>query len=396
MAPKIGLVGKPSVGKSSFFNVATMNSVPEAEYPFTTVEPNVGEAYVRVECPAEEFGKECEPNTGFCRDNTRYVPVKLVDVAGLIPGAHKGKGLGNKFLSDLNEADVLVHVVDFSGNKDIEGEPAEDHDPREDIDFLEEELDMWYVDILEKGLNKFERQRHDKEPLENVLQDQMSAMGVRKSMVKKAISEGDMGKEPDRWDDEDVKFLASYLRKKTKPMVIAANKMDLEEAKKNYREIKKEDKYEHLEIIPVSVHAERALKKADEKNAINYLPGSKDFEIKKDLSEKQKKGLENIRSFLESFEGTGVQKVLEKAVFDELDLVPVFPVGSEGLTDKEGNVLPDCFLVHESITAKDFAFKVHSDLGENFLHAVDKRTGRKKGADSEIKDGDILEIVSTS
>ncbi len=396
MNPTVGLVGKPSVGKSSFFNVSTMNSVPEAEYPFTTVEPNIGEAYVSVKCPAEEFGKTCDPRTGFCRRNKRFVPIKLFDVAGLIPGAHKGKGLGNQFLSDLNEADVLVHIVDFSGKTDIEGEPTEEHDPRDDIEFLEEELDMWYLEILEKGIEKFEKQRHDKKPLDETLAEQMSALKVKRSMVKRCLSEKDLEKKPAEWTEKQKISVANFLRKESKPMVIAANKMDTEEAKKNFEDISKETKYEHLEIIPVSVHAERALKKADEKNLVEYVPGSNSFEIRGDISKKQKEGLENIESFLKKYGGTGVQKVLEKALFDELRLIPIFPVGSEGLTDEKGNVLPDCFLVPEGIKAREFAFHVHSDFGENFLYAVDKRTERRKGADSELKSSDIVQIVCSS
>jgi len=129
---------------------------------------------------------------------------------------------------------------------------------------------------------------------------------------------------------------------------------------------------------------------------VEYIPGSKSFDIRGDISKKQKEGLENIESFLKKYGGTGVQKVLEKALLDELGLIPIFPVGTEGLTDEKGNVLPDCFLVPEGIKAREFAFHVHSDFGENFLYAVDKRTERRKGADSELKSGDIVQIVCSS
>ena len=398
MPYKIGLVGKPSVGKSTFFNAATMNSVDEGNYPFTTIDPSVGEAYVRVDCAAPDFDEECDPRVGFCNHGTRYVPVKLVDVAGLIPGAHEGKGLGNKFLTDLNEADVLIHIVDFSGETDIEGEPTEGHDPREDIDFLEEELDMWYLEILEKGIDRYESKQGPQDvKIEEELAEQMSAFQTNKNEIKQLILQEDLELNPENWSEEEKKQLARTIRKATKPMIIAANKMDTEKARENYEDITSDPDYEHLDFVPASAHAEKALKNAAEQDAVEYYPGDEDFEIlSEDLPEEKKQGLEKIRGFMQEYGGTGVQKALEEALFEELGVMAVFPGGADGLGDEHGNILPDCFLVPEGATAEDFAYTIHSDLGEGFLHAIDCRENRQIGSDHELEHTDVIEIVSAN
>ncbi|MDG5777495.1 redox-regulated ATPase YchF [Haloarculaceae archaeon H-GB1-1] len=395
MSYKIGLVGKPSVGKSTFFNAATMNDVPEGAYPFTTIDPSVGEAYVRVECAAPEFDHSCTPNHGYCADGVRFVPTQLVDVAGLVPGAHEGRGLGNQFLTDLNEADVLVHVVDFSGETDIEGESTEGHDPREDIDFLENELDMWYLDILEKGIDRYESGYHGEEKdVEEDLAEQMSAFGIVADEIKQVILSLDLELDPDTWDDDDKEALAREIRIRTKPMLIAANKMDKAVSQENFDEITSDPDYEHLTFVPVSAHAEKALKQGDEQGALDYRPGDEDFEIVADLPEEKAAGLEQIREFVTEFGGTGVQEALETALFQEMDAIAVFP-GAESPQD-DGTFLQDCFVLPDGSTAEDFAYFIHSDIGEGFLHAHDVRSGRQVGADTELDHRDVIEITTTN
>lgn len=395
----IGLVGKPSSGKSSTFKAMTLAEVEIANYPFTTIEPNEGVGYVKVDCVDKEFQRQCNPRTGFCMEGRRFVPVKLMDVAGLVPDAHKGKGRGNQFLDDLRQADVLIHVVDISGSTNAQGEEVErgSHDPTLDIRFLEVELDQWYLGILKKGWEKFARQvQQEKQDIAKALTKQLTGLGVNEDMVKGMIGFLDLqDKLPTTWSEEDLLNLAMELRKKTKPMILAANKIDMPGAADNFERVKQE--FPQYVAVPCSAEAEIALKEAAKKGLIHYIPGEKNFKILdlSKLSEKQAAALEFIRkAVLEKFSSTGIQDVLDRAVFEVLHHIAVFPGGVSKLEDSEGRVLPDCFLIPDTSTALDFAYRIHTDLGKNFIRAIDVKTKKTIGKEQMLKHRDVIEIVT--
>ncbi len=399
MSFTIGLVGKPSAGKSTFFKAATLAEVPIAPYPFTTIKPNFGTGYVRVPCADKDFDTQCNPRFGFCLNHVRFVPVELVDVAGLVPGAHEGKGLGNQFLNDLNQAHVLIHVVDASGSTNEKGEsvPAGTHNPADDVRFLEEEIDLWYNSILSKNWLKIARNSNmQKKDIEDLITDQMSAFRVTPEIVTAAIEEVKPKENPENWGADVIQKISTSLRKQTKPILVAANKMDAPASEKNFEEMKKA--HPDIFFVPCSAEIELALREAAKKEVIDYVPGSDSFEIKNPdaLSDQQKKGLEFIAEFLKKFKTTGVQNVLDAAVFEFLKYIAIFPGGVNKLADSKGNVLPDCFLLPPDSNAKDFAYALHTDFGKHFLYAIDVRTKKRISGDQELKHRDVVEIVSAA
>ncbi len=382
---KIGVVGKPSSGKTTFFDAATMGNAQIASYPFTTIEPNLGTAFVRVPCPHKEIGKECNPKNSVCVNGTRFVPVQLLDVAGLVPGAHEGKGLGNQFLDNLMDADGLIHVVDMSGKTDAEGNPTTGHNPKEDISFLEAEIDYWILKILTKSWDSIQRRVKTGMKMDELIYQQVSGLNVNRDEIKEIVKELSISTDSSK---DELLTLSSEIRKRNKPIIIAGNKIDLPEAKENYKILSKN-------VIPVSAESELALKRASEAGLIEYVPGGSGFKIISELNEKRKKALDYIRkNVLEPFGSTGVQKAIEEMVFGKLKMKVVFPVEDENhWTDKNGNVLPDAILLPESATALDLAYKIHTDIGENFIGAIDARTKRKIGKDHVLKNGDIIRVI---
>jgi ribosome-binding ATPase len=395
----IGVVGKTNVGKSTFFKAATLANVLIGNYPFATIKPNHGIGFVKIDCVDKEFNVQCNPRKGFCIEHKRFVPVELLDVAGLVPGAHEGKGLGNQFLNDLNQADVLIHVIDASGSTNERGETVEagSYNPVSDIEFLEIELDYWYMDIIKKGWEKFAKKvQQEHANIVEALTKQLSGLKVTEEMIKKSLEKLRLtAKNPETWDEKELFNLARELRIKSKPIIIAANKIDIANAEKNLEELK--NKFPDYTIIGCSAEAELALKEADHENLIKYIPGENDFEYikKENMNEKQIKGLNFIKeNVLKKYSSTGVQDTINRAVFDVLKYKIIFSGGIHNLEDKDGNILPDCFLLPKDATALDFAYAIHTDIGDKFVKAIDGRTGKALGKEHVLKHRDVIRIVN--
>ena len=395
---KLGIVGKPNTGKSTFFSAATLIPVDIGNYPFTTIKPNRGIGYLRTPCVHQEFNVEDNPKNSLCLDGTRLVPVELIDVAGLVPGAWEGRGLGNQFLDEIRRADALIHVVDASGSTDCEGRICKkgEHDPLEDVKFLENEITMWMNQILKKDWAKLSRiVESGRKDLVSLLESRLSGLCIKRFQIIESLRKTDLNMDkPTLWNNEDVIKFLDILRIVSKPTLIAANKIDLPYAEENVKRLKESG----YMVIPCSAEAELALRRAGEKGLITYTPGDCKFTITKSdkLNEAQKRALNSIQEqILYKFGSSGIQKAMNTAFLELLQMVAVYPVeDSEHLSDHKGRVLPDVYLVPYGTTARQLAYIIHTELGDSFIYAIDIRGKNRIGEDHVLKDRDVISIIS--
>lgn len=385
----LALAGKPNCGKSTFFRAATLAPAEIANYPFTTINANFGVAFTRTVCPCGSLNLHCEN----CHDGVRFVPVNLVDVAGLVPDAHKGRGLGNQFLDNLRQADAILHIVDASGSTDSEGNPVDigSHDPRKDVVFLEYEMTMWIYGILEKHWSKIQRQAQSKTyPVHRGIAEVLTGLRITPEDVKDA--EEKAGIDLVHADPDALIRFCREITRISKPMVPIGNKVD-QAPGEIIAALKNEG------FLFASAAGELALRNAAQVKLIRYLPGDPGFSLVNEsaLSPPQKAGLGKIADVMQKYGGTGVQQAIDYTIRRLLDLIVVYPVEDEHkFSDSKGRILPDAFLMKRGSTPRDLAFMVHTDIGKGFLYAVDARTKMRVKDTHELQDGDIIRIVSTA
>jgi ribosome-binding ATPase YchF (GTP1/OBG family) len=394
----IGIIGKTNTGKTTLFNAATLLNAEISNFPFTTKKPNIGVAYVCDVCVCRELGVKDDPQNSTCIDGWRYVPVRIIDVPGLIKDAWMGRGLGNQFLSVIGQADALIHVVDASGSIDVEGkitQPGSGNPVQDAID-VELEIERWIAEIIVHN-EEFIIREASSSSLAEAITKSLSGIKANQPQVSQALAKSELKDVPfTKWDLKQIIKFASFLLPLIKPTLIIANKMDILTSEKYIEMLT--DYYGRSLVAACSAEAELILRRAEKMGLLQYTPGQENFRIKENarLTAKQKGALEYIETrVMAKWLRTGIQQALNTAVFKLLRTNMIYPVSDETkYMDHHGNVLPDVYLMPADSTPVDLARNIHTSLLENYILAIDAKTGIRLPKDYNLRHKDVIKIMT--
>jgi ribosome-binding ATPase YchF (GTP1/OBG family) len=396
----IGIIGKTNTGKTTFFNAATLLNAKISNFPFTTKKPNIGTAYVCDVCVCRELGVKDNPLNSTCIDGWRYVPLKLIDVPGLLKDAWMGRGLGNRFLSVIGQADALIHVVDASGSIDADGNITHpgSGNPLQDAIDVEMELERWIAEIIEHNRDFIIREESSSS-LVDAMAKSLSGIKANASQIFRALEKSKLKEIPFvKWGlTQTIKF-AAFLLPLVKPTLIIANKMDILTSENNLKILA--EYYGRRLVAACSAEAELVLRRAEKMGLLQYTPGQETFKIKENavLTAKQQGALNYIETrVMAKWLRTGIQQALNTVVFKLLRTNMIYPVSDESTyTDHHGNVLPDVYLMPDASTPVDLARNIHTSLVENYVLAIDAKTGIRLPKDYNLRHKDVVKIMTRS
>jgi len=394
----IAIVGKTNVGKTTLFNAATLLNAEISSRPFTTTEANMGTAYVCDICTCRELGLKDNPLNSACIEGWRYAPIRILDLPGLIKDAWAGRGLGNRFLSFVGQADALMHVVDASGSIDAEGRIAQpgSGNPVQDVLDIEMEIEQWITGIIIHNKQPIIRAAAEL-PLEEAMSRTLSGIKARAPQLAQALETSGLAEVSfANWSLEQTLEFAKALLPIVKPTLIIANKIDLPAAEDNLELLTKY--FSHNLVAACSAEAELALRRAEKSGLLHYTPGQEMFRITEGskLTPQQRRALEYVETrVMGRWMRTGIQQALNTVVFKLLKMNMVYPVADENkYTDTHGNVLPDVFLMPDGSTPYNLAETVHTRLAETYVVAIDAKTKTRLPKDYSLRHRDAIRIMT--
>ncbi len=377
----VGIAGKPNAGKSTLFSAMTGTMVAIGDYQFTTTETSKGIAYIVSRCPHTEIHKDCSPRRGKCFSGSRYIPVEILDIPGLIEGSGEGKGMGNQFMDSIRGASAMINLISpISDSKEM----LSAHEMELGAKEVENEIIYWFSSRLGSEWDKFCRKvSHIQGPLEEKLLQKVGFFGIGLGEVKRILNSGNFPENLHAWNEENMENFSRIAMTVIRPIKRIVNKGDLLE---NTEEIRSKN------MNVISADYELSIQRAYSAGIINDM---ETLEPTGKATQKQMDALERIQSDYRSGKINRIQNILTDMIKIQMENVIVYPVYDESKwCDKDGRVLPDAFIMKNTDTALDLAFAVHTEIGEGFIRAINGRNRMILGKNYELKDSDVIRIIS--